>query len=243
MLKAFHTFYLKQRFFPNWISVLINPFFITRRAMLKKICLFTPELTGSILDFGCGAKPYKELFTQSTRYVGVDLENEAHDHSNEDVDVYYDGVSLPFEDGAFQNVFCSEVLEHVPNIHHSLHEMNRVLEMNGKILITVPFVFPEHEMPFDYRRLTLIGITQALKESGFEVIKTEKFGSFFQVIHQLIIMYIHDLLYTKNKYLNLLINALFICPITIFAIIVNPFIIKNRSLYFGNIVLAKKISL
>lgn len=242
MLKQFHKYYLKQRFFPNFFSVFINPFYLIRRSLLKEIKLFAPELEGSILDFGCGAKPYKELFTQCSNYTGVDLENEAHDHSNEEVDIYYDGNTLPFENGSFHSVFCTEVLEHVPNIHNSLSEMNRVLEINGKILITVPFVFPEHEMPFDFRRLTVHGIEQSLKETGFEVIKTHKYGSFFQVIHQLMIMYIHDLLYTKNKYLNLIINALFICPITLFSIIVNPLIIKNRSLYFGDVVLAKKIS-
>ena len=73
MLKQFHTYYLKQRFFPNFLSLFINPFFLIRKALLKEIKLLAPELTGSILDFGCGAKPYKELFTESSNYIGVDL--------------------------------------------------------------------------------------------------------------------------------------------------------------------------
>lgn len=242
MLKQFHKYYLKQRFFPNFFSVLINPFFLIRKALLKEIKLFAPELTGDILDFGCGAKPYKELFKQSSNYVGVDLENEAHDHSNEDVDVYYDGNKLPFENETFDTVFCTEVLEHVPNIHNSLSEMNRVLKKNGKILLTTPFVFPEHEMPYDFRRLTENGMQQVLHESGFEVIKIRKYGSFFKVVNQLIIMYIHGLLYTKNKYLNLIVNGIFIFPITLLTFILSPFILKNNSLYFGIVVLARKIS-
>lgn len=242
MLKQFHKYYLKQRFFPNFFSVFINPFYLIRRSLLKKIMLFAPELKGAILDFGCGAKPYKELFSQCTKYVGVDLENEAHDHSNEEVDIYYDGNTLPFDNESFQNVFCTEVLEHVPNIHNSLSEMNRVLEKQGKILITIPFVFPEHEMPYDFRRLTANGVKQVLQETGFEVLDCYTYGSFYKVVNQLIIMYFHDLLYTKNKYFNLLVNAIFIFPITFFTILLNPFILKNRSLYFGNVILAQKIA-
>lgn len=242
MLKQFHTYYLKQRFFPNFLSLFINPFFLIRKALLKEIKLLAPELTGSILDFGCGAKPYKELFTESSNYIGVDLENEAHDHANEEVDVYYDGTKLPFDDKSFDNVFSTEVLEHVPNIHNSLTELNRVLKSNGKILLTTPFVFPEHEMPYDFRRLTVNGLKQVLNETGFEVIKVQKYGSFFKVINQLIIMYLHGLLFTKNKYINLIINSIFIFPITFLSLILSPFILKNHTLYFGIVVLARKIN-
>ena len=120
--------------------------------------------------------------------------------------------------------------------------MNRVLKSNGKILLTTPFVFPEHEMPYDFRRLTVNGLKQVLNETGFEVIKVQKYGSFFKVINQLIIMYLHGLLFTKNKYINLIINSIFIFPITFLSLILSPFILKNHTLYFGIVVLARKIN-
>lgn len=240
MIKKFHQFYLKQRFFPNWISVFINPFFFPRLSLLKAIKKFAPLLKGELLDFGCGAKPYESLFLNVSKYIGTDIENESHDHSNEIIDFYYDGTTLPFENESFDSIFSSEVLEHVPDMEKSLKELNRVLKRDGQILITVPFSFPEHEMPFDFRRLTSGGIQKVLTDHGFEIVKFQKYGSFSKVLFQLIIMYLHDLVYTKNRYVNLILNVFFIFPIQLISILFSLIMFQNKSLYFGTIILAQK---
>lgn len=242
MIKKFHQFYLKQRFFPNWISVFINPFFFPRLSLLKAIKKYAPTMKGNLLDFGCGAKPYESLFLNVSKYIGTDIENESHDHSNESIDVFYDGTTLPFENESFDSIFSSEVLEHVPNLENSLKELNRVLKKDGQILITVPFSFPEHEMPFDFRRLTSGGIQKVLTDHGFEIKKFQTYGTFSKVIFQLIIMYIHDLVYTKNRYVNLILNVVFIFPIQLISILLSLIMIPNKSLYFGTIILAQKIN-
>lgn len=240
MIKFFHKFYLRQRFFPNWVSIFINPFFYPRFYLLHKIKKFAPLLNGNLLDFGCGAKPYESLFTNVSKYIGTDVENESHDHSNENIDLYYDGTTLPFENESFDSIFSSEVLEHVPNLEKSLKELNRVLKKDGQILITIPFSFPEHEMPFDFRRLSVGGIKQILQDHGFEIIQAEKYGSYQKVVTQLIIMYIHDLIYGKNRFVNLFLNFLFIFPIQLISLLFTPLCARNRSLYFGSVVLARK---
>jgi len=40
--------------------------------------------------------------------------------------VFYDGITFPFPDGAFDYVICSHVLEHVPDVPHFLSECFRV---------------------------------------------------------------------------------------------------------------------
>ncbi len=52
-------------------------------------------------------------------------------------------MSLPFRDASFDKIVCSEVLEHVPDDHHSLKEMTRVLKNDGLIAISVPSFLPE----------------------------------------------------------------------------------------------------
>lgn len=89
--------YTKQRFSPNVLSVVINPFYFTRKRLFKGVRGLAPTLSGRLLDFGCGSKPYKRLFVNATEYIGVDIENEGHDHRTEEVDVYYDGKVLPFD--------------------------------------------------------------------------------------------------------------------------------------------------
>lgn len=193
-----------------------------------------------MLDFGCGSKPYKSKFKNVVQYIGVDMENEGHSHLNENIDFFYDGKTLPFESGEFDAVFTSEVLEHVPNIESSLSEIKRVLKPDGHLLLSIPFVFPEHEMPYDFRRLTGNGVKQILMESGFEIITTEKSGTFVEAVTQLVMLYLHDLLYTKNRYVNVIINLLFISPVCITGLLLNLILPANKSLYLNTIVFAQK---
>jgi SAM-dependent methyltransferase len=46
---------------------------------------------------------------------------------------------LPFADGAFAVVWCSEVLEHLFDPAFALREMHRSLRPGGRLLVTVPY--------------------------------------------------------------------------------------------------------
>lgn len=46
--------------------------------------------------------------------------------------------NLPFKDGAFNKIVCSEVLEHMPRDREVLRELVRVLGSNGAIGVSVP---------------------------------------------------------------------------------------------------------
>jgi SAM-dependent methyltransferase len=208
--------------------------------MPGKIAKYALDFKGKMLDFGCGHKPYKSIFAHVDEYIGVDFENEGHGHEKEDIDVYYDGYSLPFPDGYFDCALCTEVLEHVPDIDSSLALLRRVLRSNAPIIVTVPFVWPEHEMPFDFRRFTMNGLAKMLEKHGFTLVKACKNGNFISVIIQLQIMFIHQLLFVKNVYLNFIINFIFVFPLTLLGIILSPIFFKFKGLYFNNIVLAIK---
>jgi len=49
-----------------------------------------------------------------------------------------DGARLPFRDGAFDRVICTEVLEHVPDDHLLVRELARLLRPGGTIAVSVP---------------------------------------------------------------------------------------------------------
>jgi SAM-dependent methyltransferase len=243
MLKSFHHLYLKQRFLISAISIFMNPFYLIRRNLFKNIKELAPHLKGNCMDFGCGSKPYESLFNVE-KYVGVDIEVSGHQHLGEElnkIDVFYDGKKIPVENETFDSVFCSEVFEHIFNLPEILVEINRVLKKDALVLITVPFVWEEHEIPYDFGRYTSFGIKHLLAENGFETIELRKSGHFMEVIWQLFISYLSDLVKTKNKYINLFINIIFISPFTILGIIISFISPKLNLLYFNNIVLAKKI--
>lgn len=54
-----------------------------------------------------------------------------------------DIISLPFEDGSFDKIVCSEVLEHIPDDKQGIKEMVRVLKDDGTLVISVPSYLQE----------------------------------------------------------------------------------------------------
>lgn len=54
-----------------------------------------------------------------------------------------DALHLPFADGTFDRVLCSEVLEHIPDDLGAMRELARVLRPGGTMAITIPRFGPE----------------------------------------------------------------------------------------------------
>ena len=230
---------MKQQFAPTFVGLFINPFYFTRRALLKYIKLYAPQLEGVLLDFGCGSKPYKDLFVNIEQYIGIDFENGAHDHNSENIDLFYDGKRIPFEDNKFDAILTTQVLEHVSNIDDTLAEIRRVLKPNGKVLISLPFVWPEHEMPFDYRRYTAIGIEEVLHRHKLTTISSKKSGTYFEVLVQLWISFLLNILPAEKKWLKAIFIPLFIIPANLLGGILSP-LFKKQNLYFDIVLLAQK---
>lgn len=228
-----------QSFQPGILAIFTNPFFFLRRGLYRHIKIQAKKLDGILLDFGCGRKPYKNLF-QVDQYIGVDIEQSGHSHEISQIDVYYDGKTIPFTDGYFDSVLCSEVFEHVFEINDILLEINRVMKKNGKILITVPFVWNDHEVPYDFGRYSTYGIKYLLEKHGFRVISIDKSTNFFETICQLWVLYIYHLFKTKSAIWNSIFTLLFISPFTILGIILSAVFPKRNDLYHNSIVLAEK---
>lgn len=232
----------KLSFQPNRAGILLNPFFFIRRELFFHIKNLSLQQTGKLLDFGCGRKPYRNLFKNVSEYIGVDIEQTGHDHTNSQIDVFYDGKTIPFPNNSFDSIFCSEVFEHLFNIDEILSELNRVLKSNGQMLITVPFCWNEHEVPYDYGRYTSYGIRHLLEKHGFSVMKEHKSGHFTQVISQLSSLYIYESLKKaiKHKALHYFLSMIFILPINIIGAVIGFILPRNKSLFFNNVLLVRK---
>lgn len=74
------------------------------------------------------------------------------------IDYHYDINNLEFEDETFHAVVCWSILEHVPYPREAINEMHRVLAPGGEIWVQLPFLFPYHEGPKDYWRVTPDGL-------------------------------------------------------------------------------------
>jgi SAM-dependent methyltransferase len=136
----------------------------------KSVEEFAKELSpgSSVLDVGCGLRQYEECF-EGREYVGLDVEESGRDASEKRADTYFNGLDIPYEDGNFDAAICNEVLEHAIDPSRLLSEIHRVLRPGGRILVTVPFIWGEHEIPFDFRRYSSFGIEREFQQAGFEV--------------------------------------------------------------------------
>jgi len=218
------------------------PAYLTRNRLLKNISGNAPELKGVLMDFGCGSKPYRSLFIVE-KYIGVDFENPGHPHLNEQIDVFYNGRQLPFENEHFDSVFSSEVFEHVFNLTEVLKEINRVMKPGGKILVTCPFAICEHEVPNDFARYSSFAIKYIFEKHGFEVLKQDKAGNSVETVFQLWIMYIHQHITPYLKKIPVVRSAFRFITYTslnCLAIFFSKILPDRRDLYLNNIVVARK---
>lgn len=236
------TYFKSHNFRPRGIvGVLINPLFFIRKGLFSYIKSYAEYMQGNMLDFGCGSKPYKTLF-KVEKHIGVDIGESGHSHENSEVDIFYDGKHLPFNDSDFDSIFSSEVFEHVFNLSEILDEINRVLKPKGYLLITTPFMWHEHEQPYDYGRYTSFGMTHLLEQHNFKVISIDKNGHFLEVICQMVNLYIVERLAVLPRTLGKLITFLFTAPLTLLFLIIIKILPKDESMYHNLIVLAQKRS-
>jgi SAM-dependent methyltransferase len=229
----------KEQFNPGLLGLIINPFYIARKALLKNIKELGKNISGKTLDVGCGTKPYQKYFN-SSEYIGLEIETTVHRQISK-ADFFYDGEKFPFNNNEFDSIVTNQVFEHVFNPDNFLKEINRVLRKGGMLLLTVPFVWDEHEQPYDFARYSSFGIRSVLEKKGFEMVDQKKTVSDFGVIVQLINAYLYKIT-VKNSLVRQIFTVLIMFPLNVFGIILSKILPSNHDLYLDNIILAKKVN-
>jgi len=114
-----------------------------------------------VLDVGCGPKPYYPFFAErSSEYVGVDVVPQPAAELVGSVE------ELPVEDGAFDLVLCTQVLEHCDDPVRAVGELRRVTAPGGRVLASTHGVQVYHPSPQDYWRWTYAGLARLFDENA-----------------------------------------------------------------------------
>ena len=149
-----------------------------------------------VLDLGCGAG----RFVAALREAGADAVGSSSPRPRSsgrgatspgaDLRLLEPDGSLPLGHGEVDLVWCSEVLEHVPDTAALLTEVRRVLKRGGRLLVTVPdhgrlrrtlIALARHEVHYDplgqhVRFYTRRSLARTLQATGFTEIRIEPLG-------------------------------------------------------------------
>lgn len=122
----------------------------------RKLGLFE-DRRGKMLHIApesCFEEKFSKIFDDN--YVTADL-------SSPDAMVKMDVVDIPFSDEAFDVIYCSHVLEHVPDDRKAMRELFRVLKDDGLAVLLVPLKGEK-----TYENSSIVDPAERLKHFGQE---------------------------------------------------------------------------
>ncbi len=172
-----------------------------RKATLKSILGNLGERC-SILDAGCGSGEFSKFMADfGHRVTSIDLSPFAIGKARKSFPhgrfaVASLQTSLPFSrHRRFGAIWCTEVLEHLLDVHITLVEFNRLLDPGGALILTVPYhgfvknvlialtSFETHYSPYlsHIRFFTRASLERCLWTAGFEPVFWKGIGRYWPV--------------------------------------------------------------
>lgn len=124
------------------------------------------------VDIGGGTSPLRSTVIGSLNvetYWSLDV-------APRDVtDIAADVCALPLATASVELILCTEVLTHVRDYEGAIAEMVRALKPGGRLIVTFPFIYGECDFT-DFRRWTLMGMSDLLERAGCTVERAEPRG-------------------------------------------------------------------
>ncbi len=155
-----------------------------RKELHDQIKRHAAIVRGRVLDVGAGSVGrYRNLFDCS-EYVRLDRESTAN------VDVVGSPDAIPFPDGSFDSIVCTQVIGDIYDVQKAFLEFYRVLKPGGRILLTEALFDSMHDDPYDYWRFTRNSFRRLAEDAGFAVDAIEERGGYWSVRAQMLIRYL-----------------------------------------------------
>ncbi len=177
------------------VLLLRNCYFIPKKLLRDALKREASRYRGrTLVDIGCGWKPYRPFLDHLERYVGIDIT------AQRAADIVASADRIPLSDGVADAVLCTEVIEHMRDPAALCRELARVARPNTTLLITAPMSWNLHYEPHDYYRFTPYGLAHLLEEAGFEVLAKTRIGGLGSLIGARLV----DVLHLKLLHMPLL---------------------------------------
>ena len=144
--------------------------------------LLQEHARGALLDLGCGKVPLYQAYAPCVDSVTcVDWAFSLHPSPH--LDYKFDlSKKIGIQDGSFDTILATDLLEHIPTPEVLWDEMVRLLKPSGKLILGVPFLYWIHEEPYDFHRYTSYRLEEFCKQRNLNVVHLEPYGGSMEVI-------------------------------------------------------------
>lgn len=139
-------------------------------------------MKGVVLNAGAGWRDVShlvegELVNQDLTYLGDDRKN---------IQIISPLHEIPRPDDSFDCILNIAVMEHVGNPREVMYELCRVLKPGGHMILSVPFLQPEHKVPTDFQRYTRDGLMRLCTDAGLIVVESKPVFSVYHTLHWIV---------------------------------------------------------
>jgi SAM-dependent methyltransferase len=143
--KEFYEVYWQQDYAPPQSDPTTAERMVRLEANLRPLILGNRNGGCRVLDAGCGDGAFLVFLRRlGVRVTGVEVAEAAASQARRrcpeaDVRIASLEESLPFDDGSFDAVWLTDVLEYLFDVRGALAELNRVLKPTGLLIVTTPY--------------------------------------------------------------------------------------------------------
>ena len=121
-----------------------------------------------------------------------------------------------------------------------LDDIHRVLAPGGSMLLTVPFLWDEHEQPYDYARYSSFGLSHLAANHGFRVDSARRTMAHAGLFAQLWLAYLFKVLAPLPAWLRKPLLAASSLPLNLAGLLMSRVLPANRDLYLDNVMVWSK---
>jgi SAM-dependent methyltransferase len=143
-----------------------------------------------LLDLGCGEVSLYEMYKDKTdEVICCDWNLSFHNNSYLDFVINLN-EPLPIKSLTFDTIIFSDVLEHLISPELAFKEIERILNPGGVLFLTMPFLHPLHEEPYDYNRFTEFKLVQLCNSNNLDVLHLQAYGGSFEFLSDFLLKHL-----------------------------------------------------
>jgi SAM-dependent methyltransferase len=132
-------------------------------------------IAGDVLDIGGDTRSaYRKYFAKDARVTTINLDPSAQPDISLDLEKTIAGNNL---EQRFDEVLLVNVLEHIYRADGLLADACACVRPGGRVVVVVPFLFPVHPSPKDFRRFTDEALRRMFADAGCVDVAVTALGS------------------------------------------------------------------